>query len=66
MKTQKSVQTNSKRSIPVRSTESSGPDAYRAIEDYQVKNKLPISGQPKQKLNALLDILSGYQASLND
>jgi hypothetical protein len=31
-----------------------GPDTHRAIEDYQVKNKLPVTGQPDQGLNALL------------
>ena len=31
-----------------------GPDTRRAIEDYQVKNKLPVTGQPDQGLNALL------------
>jgi hypothetical protein len=33
-----------------------GPDTQRAVEDYQLKNKLPITGQPDQKLNALLGI----------
>jgi hypothetical protein len=33
-----------------------GPDTHRAIEDYQVKNKLPVTGQPDQRLNALLGI----------
>jgi len=33
-----------------------GPDTRRAIEDYQVKNKLPVTGQPDQGLNALLGI----------
>ena len=33
-----------------------GPDTQRAIEDYQVKNKLPVTGQPNQGLNALLGI----------
>jgi len=33
-----------------------GPDTQRAIEDYQVKNKLPVTGQPTQGLNALLGI----------
>ena len=33
-----------------------GLDTHRAIEDYQVKNKLPVTGQPDQKLNALLGI----------
>jgi hypothetical protein len=31
-----------------------GPDTQRAIEGYQVKNKLPVTGQPDQGLNALL------------
>ncbi len=31
-----------------------GPDTQRAIEDYQVENKLPVTGQPDQGLNALL------------
>src|ERR1700688_91366 len=31
-----------------------GPDTQRAIEGYQVKNKLPATGQPDQGLNALL------------
>jgi Putative peptidoglycan binding domain len=33
-----------------------GPDTRRAVEDYQVENKLPITGQPDQRLNALLGI----------
>jgi peptidoglycan hydrolase-like protein with peptidoglycan-binding domain len=33
-----------------------GPDTQRAIEDYQVKNKLPVTGQPNQGLYALLGI----------
>jgi len=33
-----------------------GPDTHRAIEDYQVKNKLPVTGQPDQGLDALLGI----------
>jgi hypothetical protein len=33
-----------------------GPDTQRAVEDYQVENKLPVTGQPNQSLNALLGI----------
>jgi peptidoglycan hydrolase-like protein with peptidoglycan-binding domain len=33
-----------------------GPDTRRSIEDYQVKNKLPVTGQPNQGLNALLGL----------
>jgi hypothetical protein len=33
-----------------------GPDTRRALEDYQVENKLPVTGQPDQRLNALLGI----------
>jgi hypothetical protein len=33
-----------------------GPDTHRAVEDYQIKNKLPVTGQPDQRLNALLGI----------
>ena len=33
-----------------------GPDTRRAVEDYQVKNKLPVTGQPNQMLNTLLGI----------
>ena len=33
-----------------------GPDTHRAIKDYQVKKKLPVTGQPDQRLNALLGI----------
>jgi Putative peptidoglycan binding domain len=33
-----------------------GPDTRRAVEDYQVENKLPVTGQPDQRLNALLGI----------
>jgi hypothetical protein len=33
-----------------------GPDTKRAVEDYQVENKLPVTGQPDQRLNALLGI----------
>jgi Putative peptidoglycan binding domain len=33
-----------------------GPDTRQAVEDYQVENKLPVTGQPDQRLNALLGI----------
>lgn len=33
-----------------------GPDTKRAIQEYQLKNKLPVTGQPDQGLNALLGI----------
>jgi hypothetical protein len=33
-----------------------GPDTQRAVEDYQVENKLPVTGQPDQRLNSLLGI----------
>jgi Putative peptidoglycan binding domain len=33
-----------------------GPDTRRAVEDYQVENKLPVTGEPGQMLNALLGI----------
>jgi len=33
-----------------------GPDTRGAIKNYQVKNKLPVTGQPDQGLNALLGI----------
>jgi hypothetical protein len=33
-----------------------GPDTRQAIEDYQLKNKLSVTGQPDQTLNALLGI----------
>jgi Putative peptidoglycan binding domain len=33
-----------------------GPETRGAIEDYQVKNKLPVTGQPDRGLNALLGI----------
>jgi hypothetical protein len=33
-----------------------GPETHRAVEDYQVQNKLPVTGQPDQRLNALLGI----------
>jgi hypothetical protein len=33
-----------------------GPDTRRAIEDYQTRNKLPVTGQPDQGLNASLGI----------
>jgi hypothetical protein len=33
-----------------------GPDTRRAVEDYQVENKLPVTGQPDQRLNGLLGI----------
>ena len=33
-----------------------GPDTQRALEDYQVENKLPVTGQPDQRLNALLGV----------
>jgi hypothetical protein len=66
MENQKSFQANSQRSIPVKSTEFSGPDIHRAVEDYRVKNILLITGQPDQRLSALLSILLGYEASLHD
>jgi hypothetical protein len=66
VKTQQSIQTNFKKSISINSTDTSGPDTNRAIEDYGDKNILPITGQPDQRLNAFLSILSGYEASLHD
>jgi hypothetical protein len=33
-----------------------GPETQRAVEDYQAQNKLPLTGQPDQTLNALLGI----------
>ena len=33
-----------------------GPDTRRAIEDYQLRNNRPVTGQPDQSLNALLGI----------
>ena len=33
-----------------------GPDTQRAIKDYQGRNKLPVTGQPDQRLNTLLGI----------
>jgi hypothetical protein len=33
-----------------------GPDTKRAIQEYQLNNKLPVTGQPDQGLNALLGI----------
>jgi len=33
-----------------------GPDTQRAIEEYQVRNKRPVTGQPDQWLNASLGI----------
>jgi hypothetical protein len=33
-----------------------GPDTKRAIQEYQLRNKLPVTGQPDQGLNALLGI----------
>jgi hypothetical protein len=33
-----------------------GPETQRAVEDYQVKNRLPVTGQPDQSLNSLLGI----------
>ena len=33
-----------------------GPDTRRAIEDFQIKNNRPVTGQPDQSLNALLGI----------
>jgi hypothetical protein len=66
MKPQQSIQTNFKKSISISSTDTSGPDTNQAIEDYGGKNILPITGQPDQRLNAFLSILSGYEASLHD
>ena len=36
-----------------------GPDTQRAIEDYQVKNKLPVTGQPDQEAKCLAGHLTG-------
>ena len=33
-----------------------GPDTRHAIEDYQIRNKRPVTGQPDQSLNTLLGI----------
>jgi hypothetical protein len=66
MKSQKPIQTNFNGSIQVGSTETSGSDTNRADEDYWGKNILAITSQPDQRLNALLSILSGYEASLHD
>jgi peptidoglycan hydrolase-like protein with peptidoglycan-binding domain len=33
-----------------------GPDTQRAIKDYQGRNKLPVTGQPNQRVNTLLGI----------
>ena len=33
-----------------------GPETQRAVKDYQIKNKLPVTSQPDQRLNALLGI----------
>jgi hypothetical protein len=33
-----------------------GPATRRAVEEYQVKNQLPVTGQPDQRINALLGI----------
>jgi hypothetical protein len=33
-----------------------GPDTKRAVENYQIQNKLPVTGQPDQRLNSLLGI----------
>jgi Putative peptidoglycan binding domain len=33
-----------------------GPETQRAVKDYQVENKLPVTGQPDQRLTALLGI----------
>jgi hypothetical protein len=33
-----------------------GPDTQRAIEEYQVRTKRPVTGQPDQSLNAALGI----------
>ncbi len=64
MKTQTSIQTDFERFVLVRSTKSSGSDTHRAVEDYRTENMQPIIGQPDQRLNVLLDILVGHQASL--
>jgi hypothetical protein len=66
MKTQKSIQNNFERFVLIRPTKSSGSDTHRTVEDYRTENRLPIIGQPDQRLNVLLDILVGYQASLHN
>jgi Putative peptidoglycan binding domain len=39
-----------------------GPETQRAVEDYQVQNKLPVTGQPDQMLNSLLGIFQCWLA----
>ena len=66
MKTQTSIQTNFERFVLIRSTKSSGSDTHRVVEDYRTENLQPIIGQTDQRLNVFLDILVGYQASLQN
>jgi hypothetical protein len=63
VKTRKSIETSFNRSIPVVSTRTSGADTHRAVDDYRATNMPPLTDQ---RLNILLDIFVGYQASLQN
>jgi hypothetical protein len=63
MNTEKSIQTDSMRSVPLSPKETS---ASQSVDDYRVKSMLPITGQQEQRLNVLLGILVGYQTSLQN
>jgi hypothetical protein len=66
MKAQQSTQINLNRSIPIAQRRTSGADAHRAVEDSRAQGMPFRPDQPEQRLNVLLDILVGYQASLQN
>jgi hypothetical protein len=66
MKAQRSIQISLNKSIPVTPTRTSGGDTHRALENCRVQDMPSRPGQPEQRLNVLLDILVGYQASLQN
>jgi hypothetical protein len=66
MKAQKSNEISLNKSAPVIPTRTSGADPHRALEDCRVQDVPVRPGQPEQRLNVLLDILVGYQASLQN
>jgi hypothetical protein len=66
VKTQRSIQTIFKRPLTVSWSQTSGADTHLAVEDCRVQSLPLIPGQPDQSLKVLLDILVGYQASLQN
>jgi hypothetical protein len=66
VETQRSIQTNIKRSISVSSRQAPEAGTHREVEDCPAQGVPPTPGQPDQRLNILLDILVGYQGSLQN